>query len=139
MTALPARLILYDGECGFCSRSVQFVLARDAHEQFYFAPLQGDTAKSLRARHAQIPTDLDTMVLVQVEDGVEHIFLRSAAVLRVAGDLPGFWSVFGWFRILPSGLTDLLYRPLAAFRYRLGGQRASCRLIQEDESHRFLP
>ena len=25
MSPLPARLILYDGECGFCSRSVQFV------------------------------------------------------------------------------------------------------------------
>ena len=139
MSQLPARLILYDGECGFCSRSVQFVLDRDAQEHFYFAPLQGDTAESLRARHTQIPTGLDTMVLIRVDEGVEQVFLRSAAVLRVASELPGIWRVVGCLKILPSMVTDLFYRPVAAIRHRLAGSRKSCRLIQENEAHRFLP
>ena len=41
-TAEAARCILFfDGVCGLCSWSVDFVMARDRRELFQFAPLQG--------------------------------------------------------------------------------------------------
>ena len=33
-------VILYDGVCGFCDRTVRFVLQRDPDARFRFAPLQ---------------------------------------------------------------------------------------------------
>jgi predicted DCC family thiol-disulfide oxidoreductase YuxK len=38
-------VLLYDGLCGFCDRTVQFILARDAGGPMHFAPLQGDYAR----------------------------------------------------------------------------------------------
>ena len=139
MTATPDRLILYDGECGFCDRSVQWVLARDRKERFLFAPLQGETASALRARHKAIPANHDSMVLVRRENDLERVFLRSAAVLRVAAELPGVWSIVGLLRILPVWLMDCFYRPVAALRYRIFGRVDRCRLIRPEEAHRFLP
>ena len=52
--ATPAaceRLVLFDGVCGFCDRLVGFLIERDAAERLRFAPLQGETAAALRARH----------------------------------------------------------------------------------------
>ena len=139
MSAIPDFLILYDGECGFCDRSVQWVLDRDRDQRFYFAPLQGETASALRARHSVIPDDLDSMVLVRVLDDQEQIYLRSSAVLRVAAELPGIWRLWGLLRVLPRGLMDLFYRPVAALRYRLYGRVDQCRRVLPEEAHRFLP
>ena len=139
MTDNPDRLILYDAECGFCDRSVQWVLERDRDERFHFAPLQGETASRLRERYDCIPRDHDSMILVRSDDGRERVFLRSAAVLRVAAELPGIWSVIGLLRILPAWLMDCFYRPVAAVRYRLFGRADRCRRVLPEEAHRFLP
>jgi predicted DCC family thiol-disulfide oxidoreductase YuxK len=138
MSSLPHRLILYDGDCGFCDRSVQWLLEHDREQRFCFAPLQGETAAALRGRHASIPEDLDTMVLVRTEDDTEEVLLRSAAVFGVASELPGIWSFMGWLRVFPSGLMDWLYRAIAAVRYRIFARKDSCRLVTQEEAHRFL-
>ena len=51
MTAPPARIVLYDGVCGFCNGSVRWLIARDRDARLHYAPLQGETAAALRARH----------------------------------------------------------------------------------------
>ena len=57
---LPGPVVLYDGECGLCHRSVKFLLARD-RKQLWYAPLQGETAQKLRAIHPEIPATLETV------------------------------------------------------------------------------
>lgn len=38
----PQPLILFDGVCNLCTHSVQFVIQRDAKQQFRFASIQSD-------------------------------------------------------------------------------------------------
>jgi hypothetical protein len=40
-------VIFFDGICGLCNRTVDFVIARDHSRLFRFAPLQGETAQRL--------------------------------------------------------------------------------------------
>ncbi len=49
--ALPpgARMVLFDGGCGLCQRSVRWFLHRDRHARLLFAPLQGETARKVLA------------------------------------------------------------------------------------------
>ena len=132
---LPARLVLYDGECGVCDGAVQFLLRTDPDSGLAFAPLQGETTAALRARHPEIPGGLDTMVYVA--DG--RVFLRSRAALALAAALPFPWRAAGWLQVLPAFLTDPVYRLVAALRYRLGGRIDQCRLATAEEAARFLP
>ncbi len=132
---MPERLVLYDGDCGVCTGLVQFLLDRDSAGVLHYAPLQGETASALRVRHAQIPEDLDTMVLVEGDD----VHLRSRAAFRVARLLPWPWKALGGLRYLPVVFTDATYRVFAALRYRLGRQPTRCRLATPEEAGRFLP
>src|SRR5262245_17251873 len=56
-----ALIVLFDGACAFCNRAVDWLLRRDPEGRLRFAPLQGETAARLRARHPEIPAALETI------------------------------------------------------------------------------
>ena len=132
---LPARLMLYDGVCGLCNRTVRFLLRVDRGERFVFAPLQGETAAQLRRLHPAIPAELDTFVYV--EQGQAH--LRSRALIRSARQLPYPWKMLSWLWVVPRPLADLVYRLVARVRYRLFGQYDACPVPAPELRRRFLP
>lgn len=133
--ALPARLVLYDGVCGLCDRSVQFLLRVDRDRALMFAPLQGETAAGLRARHPEIPANLDSVVFVEGE----RVYLRSRAFVRLSRYLPYPWRLVSWLWVVPALLADLGYGVVARLRYRVFGKLEACRVPGPDERARFLP
>ena len=130
-----APIVLYDGTCGLCHKSVQWLLRHERDHEVQFAPLQGETAATLRARFPEIPTTLETVVLV--EDGRAR--LRSKAFLYVSRHLRAPWRwAYAW-RWLPGFVLDLGYRLVAAVRYRIWGRADSCELPSPEQRPRFLP
>lgn len=116
-------ILLYDGDCGFCSRGVLFAYARDPKGWIRFASLQGDVGRALLAEHA-LPSDLGTVVLID-EKGA-HV--RSTAVLRTARLLRWPWSWAYAFVALPRPLRDWGYRQFAKHRHRWGPAVAACEI-----------
>lgn len=114
-------ILLYDGDCGFCSRGVLFVFRRDPRARIRFASLQSARGRALLDEH-HLPHDLSTMVLVDAKGA--HV--RSAGVLRTARLLRWPWS-WGYAAILvPRPLRDAAYRWIAAHRHRLGPAVEAC-------------
>ena len=137
--ALPPRLVLYDGVCGFCTRAVQRLLAVDLDGRLHFAPLQGATAAALRRRHPKIPDDIDTIVYVETTDSDEYVFLRSEAIFRIYVALEVKSRLTSWLRLLPRSWTDLGYRLFGHLRYRLFGKLDACSVPSAEQRDRFLP
>jgi len=136
MTAIPdAPILLYDGVCGLCARSVRFVLRHERDQALRFAPLQGETAAALRARFPRIPTEVSTVVLV--EEG--RVLLRSKAFLYLAGHLRAPWRWGYAFRWIPAIVLDQLYKVVARLRYRLFGKHDACEIPSPAHRARFLP
>jgi predicted DCC family thiol-disulfide oxidoreductase YuxK len=133
--ALPPHIVLYDGVCGLCSRSVRFLIRRDRDRRLRFAPLQGDTAAGLRARFPEIPETLESVVLV---DG-DRVYLRSKAFLYTARFLTRPWRWAWHLRWLPAFVLDLGYRLIARVRYRIWGEHDACEIPAPKERDRFLP
>ena len=131
---LPGPVVLYDGECGLCNRSVKFLIKRDGG-QMYYAPLQGETAAALREQHPEIPKTLESVVLV--DNG--KVRLRSKAFLYGAKYLTAPWRWAYAFRWLPAFLLDLGYRVIARVRYRIWGKYDTCQLPTTDERAKLLP
>ncbi len=130
-----APIVLYDGTCGLCHKSVQWLLRHERDHDVQFAPLQGETAAKLREEFPEIPGTLETIVLV--EDG--HARLRSKAFLYAARHLTAPWRwAYAW-RWLPGFVLDLGYRLIAAVRYRIWGRVDSCDLPSPEQRARFLP
>ena len=132
-------LLLYDGVCGLCNRSVSFVLRHDAHARFRFAPLQGPTAARLAAAHGFDPTELDTVYLVVDHGGPnERLLARSRAIFAVWRELGGAWRIPALLRFLPRSLTDLAYALVARTRYALFGKTDRCVLPPPEWRSRSL-
>ena len=138
MISTPERILLFDGTCLFCDGAVRWLLERDPAGRLHFAPLQGELAAALRARHPEIPNDLDTAVLVERSEGEERVYLRSQAVLRALALLESPWRRAAWLRFLPRFLTDACYRLFAGLRYRLFGRLEHCLTPSPEERARFL-
>jgi predicted DCC family thiol-disulfide oxidoreductase YuxK len=132
-------LVLYDGMCGFCDASVQWILRHDPAGRFRFAPLQGETAADVRRRHPDVPENIETLVFVEGSGAGERVWLRSHAVFRIAGLLGWPWRIAGVFVVFPRFLTDLAYRAFARIRYYVWGRRDACRIPKPEERARFLP
>lgn len=133
---MTAPVVLYDGTCGLCSKSVRWILRHEADHELVFAPLQGETAAALRARHPEIPTTLDSVVLV---DEADRVWLRSKTFLRVAKHLRAPWRIGYHMRWLPAFVLDLGYRVIARLRYRIWGRADVCDVPAPEQRARFLP
>ena len=133
---MAAPILLYDGTCGLCDRSVKWILAHERDHELTFAALQGETAAELRVRYPKIPTVLSTMVLV--EDG--QVRLRSKGVLYSAKHLRAPWRWGYALRWLPAVVLDLGYRFVASIRYRVWGTiDPACQIPSPETRARFLP
>ncbi len=110
-------LVFYDGTCGFCHRSVRFLVARDASgEAFRFAPLEGETLRARLSEEERLA--LPDSLAVMTEDG--RLLTRSAAMVHVLRALGGAWA--GCARLLeavPESLRDRAYDAFARHRKRL--------------------
>ena len=138
-TSQNRQIILFDGVCAVCDALVLWILDRDPTGLFVFATLQGETAARLRAAHADIPDGLHTIVLIDQRGTDERIEMRSRAVFQILGQLATPWRLLAWLRWAPRFITDLGYLAFARIRYRVFGQRDSCRIPDPEHSARFLP
>ena len=128
-------IVFFDGVCGLCNQTVDFLIARDRHNRLAYAPLQGESAARLLSE--DVRTELRTLVF-RTEEGRQ--FTRSAAVVRILMRLGGLWKLAAallW--IIPLPLRNLGYRVVAASRYRLFGKRETCRLPTPEDADRLLP
>jgi predicted DCC family thiol-disulfide oxidoreductase YuxK len=132
-------VMLYDGVCGFCNKSVQFILDHDKQGKMLFAALQSDYGKAVKARHPFLES-IDSVVLLEHPPGEkeERVFVRSSAALRLASYLGGAWKLFLVFHILPASLRDFFYNLFAKHRYKVFGKYDACMLPDASVRSRFL-
>jgi len=116
-------VILFDGTCAFCERSVRFIAARD-HGYFKFGASQNPEGRELLARHGTSREAAKSLILI--EDG--QVYLRSTAVLRIARHITAPWRFAAVFLWLPVPIRDAVYRVVAAIRYRIAGQSNACEI-----------
>ena len=133
---MSGALLLYDGTCGFCATSVQWVLRNDRRETLCFAALQGETARPILASHPEL-ANVDSVVWVG-EDG--EVRVRSEAAFAVARYLGGGWSVAARLgALVPRPIRDWGYDLIARHRLKLTRNGPECLLPTPEERKRFLP
>ncbi|MEZ6124137.1 MAG: DCC1-like thiol-disulfide oxidoreductase family protein [Planctomycetaceae bacterium] len=126
-------VVFFDGVCGLCNHTVNFLLNIDRRGVLRFAPLQGKTAEQIVPQ--AVREKLDTFVVCQ--NG--RLFYRSTAFVRIMMQLGICWRIAGGvFWLIPWPLRDLAYRLVSRIRYRLFGRHETCRLPTPDERSRFL-
>jgi predicted DCC family thiol-disulfide oxidoreductase YuxK len=125
------RIVFYDGECGFCNRTVQRLLVLDKHRLLKFAPLQGATAAAV------LPVELirDMSTMVYYREG--KMYVRSNAVLRLFSDITWYGKLVLIMLGIPRFVRDGIYNWVARNRHRLSDV-AYCKLPEPKDRTRFL-
>jgi predicted DCC family thiol-disulfide oxidoreductase YuxK len=138
LPGVPDPVLLYDGSCGFCAASVQFILRHEHQQNLRFAPLEGRLAEEIKSRHPDL-RGVDSLVWI---DGpgtaAETVLVRSHAVLRAAGYLGGMWGLARAGAILPASFRDALYDFVARHRHKILGSTDVCYLPPPKARFRFL-
>jgi predicted DCC family thiol-disulfide oxidoreductase YuxK len=128
-------ILFYDGDCGFCSGAVQFVL-KHRIKPVYFVPLQSEKAKFIidgeRVSGGE-KISMNTMYFLHKG----RIYRESAGVLRVCLYLKGCYPVFFYLGILiPRFIRNAIYCWVAKRRFQLVAP--SCLLPTVSERELFI-
>jgi predicted DCC family thiol-disulfide oxidoreductase YuxK len=117
-------IILFDGTCAFCERSVRFIATRDPQGYFRFGASQSPQAADLLARFGVTRESTRSIILIERD----QIFLRSTAALRIASRLTFPWRLARLLLWIPKPLRDAVYRVIAAVRHRIAGTSNACEI-----------
>lgn len=126
-------VILFDGTCAFCERSVRLIATRD-NGYFKFGASQNPEGQAILARFGTTREAARSLILI--ED--DHLYLRSDAVLRIARRMTGPWKYAAIFMCVPRPLRDLAYRFVAAVRYRIAGESNACEIPPPEIRSRLI-
>lgn len=126
-------IVLFDGQCNVCDKSVQFILKRDKEGYFRFASLQSETGIKLLKQN-NLPIDIDSFVLVENN----KVYMKSTAALKVSKNLDGIWKLLYVFIIVPKPIRDKCYEFFAKNRYKWFGKKETCMIPTPEIRKRFL-
>lgn len=125
-------IVFYDGDCGFCNRSVQFVLKNDKRARIYFSALQSEWSHHFFQEIGLGKPDMSTFYFW---DGTK-MYQRSNAALKVMTFLRFPWPIVIFFLIVPKFFRDWVYNQIAQRRHRI--QAGFCVLPNSAQQKRFL-
>ncbi len=129
----PNKVVFFDGVCGLCNWSVDYLLKIDDQKKLLFSPLQGNTAKELLGEsEAQ---NLDSLYFYRDQT----LLVKSEAWFAILTEVRGALFYISYpFRALPFAITDRIYDFIAKYRYKIFGKRDTCRLPTPEEREQFL-
>lgn len=106
-------ILLYDGDCGLCHKSVRFLYKRDKKHQFTFVPLHSSLGKKLTTKSEIDTKRVDSIILI--EQDVAY-FIKSRAILKSIYALGGFWKISYLLMYVPVCPGDFIYDQIAKIR-----------------------
>lgn len=126
-------VVFFDGYCGLCNRSVDFLIQKDTQRKFQYSPLQGEYIKTL-----DVNIDLKNLKTLYVYDG-QRLLSKTKAWRTLADELGGVWGMLATIsRVIPIFILDFVYDLIAKSRYRIFGERSSCRMPTPEERDLFI-
>jgi len=137
-------LVIFDGHCALCSRTVRWLIKRDRRDRLRFAASESRRGLGMLRKQAEEGSSIfvppaTILVLRHAGTAAEQLLKRSDAIVSLLGELPGPWPAVGTvLGLIPRTLRDLGYRVVARWRYRIWGRLESCPLPTGKERSRFL-
>jgi len=116
------KIILFDGYCLLCSKSMKFILRRDNKNRFLFVPSQSKLGQEISG-YFNLNGKVNESVIL-IDNGV--IFENSTAVLKIIKKLGGLLPLFYILILLPEKLRDYFYSIISNNRYEWFGRKNQC-------------
>ena len=129
---LSGDLIVFDGDCIFCSGFARFMARRDRAGRFRFVTAQSAAGRALYRAHGLDPDAMETNIVIV--DGRAYVKLMAFCAAMQAIGWP--WRGLTALRAIPRPIGDWLYDRLARNRYAFG--RRACPMPSADLRGRLV-
>ncbi|MFH7015656.1 thiol-disulfide oxidoreductase DCC family protein [Flavobacterium sp. FlaQc-47] len=129
------KIILFDSVCNLCNGAVQFIIKHDRKDIFRFVALQSELGIEICKYIGVDQTKIDSIILYN--PGVAYYY-KSSAVLEIAEDLGGVYSLVAVFKIFPEKFRNYIYDYIARNRYKWYGKKESCMIPTPELKAKFL-
>jgi predicted DCC family thiol-disulfide oxidoreductase YuxK len=127
-------IIIFDGVCNFCNRTVNIILKHDKDNYFQFTPSQSNAAIEIMQEHRIDQKAIASVILIDNE----KVYTKTDAVIQIATHLNGWPKIFRFIKLIPKPIRDFGYDLIANNRYRLFGKKAACMVPDASIRDRFL-
>ena len=127
-------IILFDGVCNFCNRTINIILKYDKDAYFQFAPSQSNAAMGIMQQFSLEQQAITSVILIDNE----KVYTKSDAVIQIANRLSGWPSLFRLLKFIPKSIRNFGYDLIAKNRYTLFGKRDQCMIPAASARNRFL-
>ncbi len=127
-------LVIFDGVCKLCAKSVQFILRHEKDQILQFAPLQSATGARLMRELGLDPDEANTFVLI----AHGRAFVKSDAAIHLSQFLRSGWRLLGVIKIIPRPIRDWFYDVVARNRYQWFGRSDECMVPTPEIRARFI-
>lgn len=107
------KVLIYDGECGMCSRIVRFIVRINRNPDLYVTDFESDWSRLSDV----VRDDIDSVIFI--DDG--SAFYKSTAALKVLASAHGLFRIALIGLIAPKFIRDGIYDLIARNRKRIFG------------------
>ena len=127
-------IILFDGVCNFCNRTINIILKYDKQAYFQFAASQSNAAIGVMQELGLEENTIASVILIEQE----KVYNKTDAVIQIANRLSGWPKLFRVLKFIPKPIRDFAYDLIAKNRYALFGKKDNCMIPDASIRHRFL-
>lgn len=127
-------IILFDGVCNFCNRTINIILKYDKQAYFQFAASQSNAAMGVMQAFNLDKKAISSVILIEQE----KVYTKTDAVIQIANRLSGWPKLFRVLKFIPKPIRDFAYDLIAKNRYALFGKKDNCMIPDASIRHRFL-
>lgn len=126
-------IVLFDGVCNLCSRTVLFLIHYDKYNQLHFAAQQTNAGEKIKQQYS-VKENCQSVIFIKNE----KVYYKSAAIIEIAKLLKGWPKIITLFSIVPSFIRDGVYDMIANNRYAIFGKQTSCFLPSKSIEEKFI-
>jgi predicted DCC family thiol-disulfide oxidoreductase YuxK len=129
------KIILFDGVCNLCDKTVQIIIKKDSNDVFRFVALQSELGEKI-IKHIGIDRRKTDSIILYIPGSA--YYYKSQAALKIAKDIGGIYNFLRLFEYFPTKLTDSIYDYIAKNRYKWYGKKDQCMIPTKEMLNKFL-
>ena len=126
--------IIYDGDCGFCNKTVMFLAKNDRNNNFKFVSSLSEFGAKILLKNKIKGLEKSTIILVENEN---KIYTKSVAIRKVLLKIP-YYKMIGYLIFLfPKRLSDYVYDLISKNR-KLFIKNSTCEIPNSEIRKKFI-
>ena len=126
-------LIVFDGECRFCNRTIMFIARNDINNYFKFISSSSNFGIELLEKHKIKGIKKSTIILIEKE----NIYTKSIAIREVFLKIPKYRIIGLLLFMIPKKISDIFYDFTSKYRKRLIKNNA-CEIPPPEIREKFI-